>query len=132
MPRGEEGQKSHGDTAGGLSPPPGKGHRLTKTNGQGGESLKGFTVSFSINETGFEATHLAGTSPLHDAYPFLYPALPGGRYREGRMNEARRPLHNRVIGKILAETLLASPAASTFPPPVLGVDFLFQESPSLK
>ena len=33
MPRGEEGQKSHSDTAGGLSPPHGKGNHLTKTNG---------------------------------------------------------------------------------------------------
>jgi len=71
-------------------------------------------------EAGPEVAYPAGTSPLHDAYPLLYSALPGGKYREGRISEPQA--RQNTVAK--TPFTLASPAASTkdFAPPVLGVE----------
>ena len=63
------------------------------TNGPGGASSVGLTVS-SI-EIGLGVTHPAGIgATLHDPYPFLCSALPGGKYR-GREIREHNALHHR-------------------------------------
>ena len=61
-----------------IPPPPCQGNRLAMTNG---EVCPACGFIGLVYEAGPEVAHLAGTSPLHAAYPLLYPALPGGRYR---------------------------------------------------
>ena len=62
--------------------------------------------------------------------------MPGGKYRGRKIREAKDPAKAqkapREIGIIQAKTLLASPATSTFAPPVLGVEFPSLETTSLK
>ena len=82
-------ESAGGDAHVSSLPPPCKGNRLTMKMGEVCPAC-GF-IGLVSNEAGPEVAHLAGASPLHDPYPLLCSALPGGKHRGRRIREAKDP-----------------------------------------
>ena len=108
---------------------------MIMTNG-GVVQAQGVTGPRFYNEAAPGVTRPTGISGnLHESYSSLCSALPGGKHRGREIREAKDPAKAKAlgeIGKTLPKTRWASPATSTFAPPVLGVEPPLPKTTSLK